>query len=108
MGDKIPKADQCYFWVDGFCLRQAQASDFNVDDIMELIPKVGTLIGQMDEVNIKGYSEYLSRTFCIFEVYAAIVGSAQLLFYTSNVKSTFQRVFASKPVNVGAAEARKP
>merc|ERR1712129_669860 len=45
---KIPKPDQCYFWVDCFCLRQAQAADFNVDAIMELIPKVGTLIGQVD------------------------------------------------------------
>merc|ERR1711956_18382 len=72
--DKLPKSDECYFWVDCFCLRQAQAADFNVDAIMELIPKVGTLIGQIDELGTKGYSEYLSRTFCIFEVYAAIAG----------------------------------
>jgi len=106
--DKIPKSDQCYFWVDCFCLRQAQAADFNVDAIMELIPKVGTLIGQMDEVDSKGFSEYLSRTFCIFEVYAAIAVSAQLLFYTNNVKSDVEQAFASRPVNVAAAEARKP
>merc|ERR1712129_451311 len=103
--DQIPKADQCYFWVDCFCLRQAQAADFNVDAIMELIPKVGTLIGQMDEVEEKGFSEYLSRTFCIFEVYAAIAGSARLLFFTSNFKSEYEMVFASKPVNIAAAEA---
>lgn len=106
--DQIPNADQCYFWVDYFCLRQAQASDFNVNAVMELIPKVGALIGQMDVVGEKGYSEYLSRTFCIFEVYAAIAGSARLLFYTANDKSQYEEVFATKPVTVAAAEARKP
>merc|ERR1712129_202159 len=106
--DQIPQADQCYFWVDCFCLRQAQAADFNVDAIMELIPKVGTLIGQIDELGTKGYSEYLSRTFCIFEVYAAIAGSAQLLIFASCWKSQYEKAFASKPVNAAAAKARKP
>jgi hypothetical protein len=70
----VPNVDgPVYFWVDYFCLRQCQP-DFEPNAIVRLIAEIGAFSGAIDDLK----NGYFSRSFCILEVYAAIVSEAKL------------------------------
>jgi len=101
---KIPPPERCFFWVDYFSLRQGQSEDFDADAVMEVIPRIGTVVAQMGDIK---RTEYLSRTFCLFEIYAAIGSDAQLLFYSGNRKEEAEDKFLREPISLAVAEAWK-
>ena len=68
-----------YFWVDYVCLRQCR-HDFHLSEIQKLIRGVGCTLIELDE-----RSEYLDRSWCIFETYATIEAGAKLLVYDQAV-----------------------
>merc|ERR1712048_880447 len=90
IAEHLPTSHQCFFWIDYFSLRQAQAADFNLDAILLLISKIDTLIGQLDYGR---HLEYLSRSFCIFELYAAISGSTKVLLYCPGTREQYEDWF---------------
>merc|ERR1712107_151747 len=61
-----------FVWCDYFSLRQCQ-HDFDVDAIIELIGNMDEVVSCMNP--IKGY---ISRSFCVFETYAAVYNNVPL------------------------------
>jgi hypothetical protein len=80
-----------FLWVDYFCLRQCQP-DFTPQIVCKLIKEIGTLatlIGfsiyfpPMCALRIENaqfaWAPYLERSFCILELYAAVIGGAEMI-----------------------------
>mmetsp|Transcript_68693 Transcript_68693/g.190132 ORF Transcript_68693/g.190132 Transcript_68693/m.190132 type:complete len:299 (+) Transcript_68693:3-899(+) len=64
------------FWVDFLTLRQ-NVDDFDLPSILEVIANIGTTLVEMPVEP----EQYLSRQFCIFEVFATLSAKKQLLCY---------------------------
>jgi len=85
--ESLPVSDQRYIWLDYFSLRQAQ-QDFDLAIICQLIRDIGILAAELDAAHdalldgasgeharpqVKlGKVRYFSRSFCLFEAFAAI------------------------------------
>jgi hypothetical protein len=64
---------QIKFWVDYTTLRQCRP-DFTLPRIAAVIKSLGTVLAEVDQ-----QLRYIDRSFCIFEVYAALVASSDLI-----------------------------
>jgi hypothetical protein len=62
----LPPETQQRFFLDYFCLRQAQ-NDFDVHVVLGLIRKIGRIVVSMDPGLV-----YCTRSFCVLESYAGI------------------------------------
>lgn len=70
-GDALPLIP--FYWVDYFCLRQCQA-DFDIRQIRAAIAEIGLTLAEID-----GARTYLTRSFCVFELFATVDSGAKLL-----------------------------
>jgi hypothetical protein len=98
----VESADQ-FFWLDYFCLRQCQ-NDFVAELIVPLVHSIGTLVAHIDvSVNEleKGSAykdaNYLQRSFCILELYAAVVGEVSLVCHTGFESYALEDILSSDP-----------
>ena len=66
-------------WVDYFCLRQLQ-NDFQTKQVEQLIRKTGAVYVYMDGEETG--SSYPTRSFCVFELAAAVENGATLMIKT--------------------------
>lgn len=69
-------------WIDLTSLRQSE-SDFQIDEIVSLVREVGAVVASIDEQHA-----YLDRSFTLLEVYAALIGEAELVMTISNSRSS--------------------
>lgn len=94
-------------WIDFFVLRQCQ-HDFEVQRIRDVIREIGHTLVEMDE-NVT----YLSRSFCVFEVFASVEGEAEINVWCSemsrkrNKRAVMDKIVAI-PVKIEDAKARDP
>ena len=65
----LPPGRQQLFFLDYFCLRQAQ-NDFEVHVVLGLISEIGKIV-----VSIDPELDYCARSFCILEAYAGVAGA---------------------------------
>jgi len=80
---RLPPQDSCFYWLDYFCLRQCR-SDFDVDCTIELIKDIGKVVSAIDS-----NFEYIKRSFCILELYAAVQGNSNLMCLNSVTSSKY-------------------
>jgi len=71
--------EQTCFWFDLFTLRQCQKGAFVPSQIVSVIGRIGLTLVELDEK-----ATYLTRSFCLFEVFATIQGKAELLCLARN------------------------
>merc|ERR1712039_462069 len=100
-----------FFWLDYFCLRQCQ-KDFVPEVLVVLIGEVGLLYAQLDD-----QMDYLTRSFCIFELYAAlktkttmhICPSADIsqLWDYKKTEQSLKDMFQKKPCDAEKARTQK-
>jgi hypothetical protein len=84
--------------MDYFCLRQC-VNDFSVARIIPLVAAIGTLLADIDD-----HLDYLRRSFCALELFAAVQGGVPILVQTNYSKSQMEELLTKHPVNaVGAA-----
>jgi len=69
-----------FFWLDYFCLRQL-CRDFEPQKIVQLVAEIPVFGMCIDK-----HGEYLKRSFCVLEAYAAVAGRADV--YIATMKST--------------------
>ena len=69
---QLPSRSEQFWWVDYFCLRQGIASDFNLPEIMLLIQEIPFFIASVADATDKSIRTYISRSFCLFEIFSAI------------------------------------
>merc|ERR1712196_496730 len=72
VSDDLPPKDQRFLWIDLFCLRQCLA-DFTPNAVVELIRDTGCFAAMID-----WKWTYVKRSFCIIELYAAVLGDCKL------------------------------
>lgn len=110
-------------WLDYFCLRQCQ-NDFVPEVVVELIAWIGKMVASLDDsIQFAGknfMAEYLSRSFCVLELFAAVKGRVALQCRTNSCReAVMPRLMSSKPteskfyargwcgpVNVASAKTR--
>ena len=81
-------------WVDYFVLRQCQP-DFDVSVIRAVIHEIGCTIVELDRT-----MQYLTRSFCIFEVFCgAEIAELKLLILTEMDTGAMAKALARKPVS---------
>lgn len=74
----LPPEGQRFYWVDYFCLKQC-CSDFDPHKIVALIQRIGCTVAQLDDAMLerRDYNDgdppsmYLTRSFCVLELYAS-------------------------------------
>lgn len=98
---------QRFFWLDYFCLRQCK-NDFHVEVVVSLVKEIGCLVADVDlKMNNKnaeslGYLKlqdscnYLQRSFCMLELYAAVEGKADLVCNSGWDKEGLEAMLAEK------------
>jgi len=74
-GLHLPPKDQCFCWIDYFCVRQCE-SDFDVGCTIELITEIGIVVAAVDQ-----NFEFVKQPFCIAEVFAAVHSHGTLLCF---------------------------
>lgn len=95
----LPAEEDTYFWVDYFVLRQCQR-DFNVEAIRSVVNEIGCTLAELDS-----RMRYLTRSFCVFEVFCTTERSdAKLLVLTEMESERMQRALESTPVNSAMAQ----
>ena len=92
---------ELYFWLDYFVLRQCM-QDFELPKIQQAIADIGCTVVELDNEP----HAYLSRSFCVLEVYATVNSGARLLIQTDYVRAArMQSLLDSKPVQSQAASS---
>jgi len=101
------KLHDAKIWIDLFVLRQCQR-DFEVHRIREVIREIGHTVVEIDDD-----ATYLSRSFCVFEVFASVEGEAEIKIWASEMsrkrnKRAVMEKIVSIPVKIEDAQARWP
>lgn len=78
-----PQSDQ-YFWVDYFSLRQGIDNDFEIEAIISLIKEIKNVICSLEDSN-GSVRTYLSRSFCLLEIFSAMGDEMNLICYGNRV-----------------------
>ena len=95
----LPAEADTYFWVDYFVLRQCQR-DFNVEAIRSVVREIGCTAVELDSK-----MRYLTRSFCVFEIFCTAERSgAKLLVLTEMDSERMRHAIERIPVNSAAAQ----
>lgn len=116
MKEPYAHAQTPFVWLDTFSLKQCK-NDFSVDAVLQLIEEIPYFVVELfleydGPDRSKGASkslEYATRSFCILEVYGAILAMKRL-YSTSNAGHQEEMSFALQkfPVDTASASARRP
>ena len=103
--DKLPAADesQLFFWLDYTTLKQCQ-QDFDLPRIRQIIKQIGLTLAELDF----DLQAYLTRSFCVLEIYGTVAGGAKLLVQMHAVRAVdVVAELAARPVDAKAAQTRR-
>ena len=92
------------FWLDYFTLRQCQ-KDFDLPRVRSVVRSIGATLVELDHTPLN----YLSRSFCVFELYCTIHGDAKMLITVDLVRALrMAEELRATPVNCKVAKTRDP
>ena len=89
-----------YFWMDYFVLRQCH-NDFHPDAIGQVIADIGCTMVELDRKML-----YLTRSFCVFELYSAIASNSKVLLNVDasmSGMSNVQNALHNAPIDAAQA-----
>jgi hypothetical protein len=104
----LPPTVRLFYWLDLFALRQCQ-KDFKLTSVISLVERIGCTVAEIDTD-----FAYVSRTFCVFEVYASFAAKAKFLVVTpmsaagGDFCSALKNSLATIPVKSASAKTRDP
>jgi len=104
--DQLPSTDesQLFFWLDYTTLKQAKkGGDFDLARVRQLVKEIGLVLAELDF----DLQAYLTRSFCILEIFAAVDAGATLLVQMHFLKAfDVTAELAARPVDAKAAQTR--
>lgn len=109
----LAPVDARFHWLDYFCLRQC-CNDFNVNRVIGLIGDIGTLVATVGAPYYRYPFDYLGRSFCVVELFAACRGKCKLIVMNCKVsckvdygdtalRPNLERLLADHPVDAKSA-----
>ncbi len=82
--DQLPPRDEQYWWLDYFSLRQGIDNDFDIIAIVDLIKSIRNVVCSLQDSN-STVKTYLSRSFCLLELFSGINDDMNLICYGNRV-----------------------
>ena len=103
-GAELPADDdKVFFWLDYTSLKQCQ-NDFDLPKTSALVKQTGFTLVELDGAP----SEYLDRSFCVFETAVTVLGGAKLRIQMNPIRALNAAAeLEARPVNSKAAKTRR-